>query len=115
MLHCDSNTSGYTGWFYFAITGMKPSHRYQFNIMNFRKKHALFQQGMKMTMFDGQDWKWLDVVYDYYENGLYDSKGRPLYSLSWKMQGTASTIYLARQVPYSYSSLLRLIMPLNPK
>jgi hypothetical protein len=47
----DTNTNGYTRWFYFSIKNAKPNITYKFSIVNFRKKFNFFNEGFKPFVF----------------------------------------------------------------
>jgi hypothetical protein len=43
FLQNDTNSYGYTQWFYFSLRFAKPKTTYKFSIVNFRKNHSLFK------------------------------------------------------------------------
>ncbi len=51
MMQSDTNTYGYSQWFYFSIKNAKPNLAYTFRIVNFvmflldRKRDILFSKG----------------------------------------------------------------------
>jgi hypothetical protein len=69
FLRADLHTTGYTQWFYFAVTDTHPPHvveqcrkrrarvssRVTFNIVNLTKPDSLFNQGMRPVMYSYHD------------------------------------------------------------
>ena len=50
ILNSDINSNHYHQWFYFEVSGMRPSIAYRFNIINCEKSNSQFNYG-KTTFF----------------------------------------------------------------
>lgn len=51
FMQTDTNTNGYNRWFYFSVKNAKKGVKYKFNVVNFRKKFAFFNEGLKPVIF----------------------------------------------------------------
>ena len=51
FLHNDTNTNGYTQWFFFRVKNMKKDKRVNFNIMNMLRKTSKYCYGIKIWVF----------------------------------------------------------------
>ena len=51
FLHNDTNTLGYTQWFFFRISNVKKGKTLNFNIMNFLRKTTKYSNGMKIWVY----------------------------------------------------------------
>lgn len=89
----DSNSYGYNQWFYFSIRNMRVKTNYKFTIVNFRKNHSLFNEGMKISMFslknaeknNGNGWSKIGNNITYEKSGIrkYSDKKFKFFSLSF--------------------------------
>lgn len=115
----DTNTSGYSQWFYFRISNTKKGTPVKFNIINLTKRYSLYKKGMKILVYsekkaekDKIGWHRGGDNIIYYNNSLYkfvkDSK-RKLYSLcfSYEFEYDNDTIFIANTLPYTYTDLMK--------
>lgn len=57
VLCADTNTNGYTQWFYFGISNMVKGVQYTFNIINNEKSDSAFNEGMRPVFYSLKDHK----------------------------------------------------------
>jgi len=51
VLQNDINTRGNNQWFFFSVRNVPRGQTLRFNIVNLTKKHSLFAQGMRPSVF----------------------------------------------------------------
>lgn len=51
FLRVDTNTIGYTGWFYFEVKNTKRNQKAKFNILNMSKSESPYNRGMKVNFW----------------------------------------------------------------
>eukprot|EP00466_Bigelowiella_natans_P019973 jgi/Bigna1/35118/e_gw1.8.156.1 len=57
ILHPDTNTNGFTQWFYFGVQHMRAGQTYTFNIINNEKSSSVFNDGMRPVIFSAKEHK----------------------------------------------------------
>jgi hypothetical protein len=119
VIQNDTNTSGYSQWYYFRISNSRKGVTAKFNLINLTKKYSLYKKGMRILVYSEKKaekekigWHRGGENIHYYGNSLYkfvkDSK-RNLYSLSftYEFEYDNDTIYFANTVPYTHTDLMR--------
>ncbi|GAB5372866.1 hypothetical protein AAMO2058_001701100 [Amorphochlora amoebiformis] len=78
ILSPDSNTNGFTQWFYFQVYGMRSGLTYTLNIINNEKSSSAFNDGMRPVLFSyienkrsGEGWVRTRAVTVSYFNNAY--------------------------------------------
>uniref|UniRef100_A0A8B9WJD6 Cytosolic carboxypeptidase 1 n=1 Tax=Bos mutus grunniens TaxID=30521 RepID=A0A8B9WJD6_BOSMU len=121
ILNSDINSNHYHQWFYFEVSGMRPSIAYRFNIINCEKSNSQFNYGMQPLMYSVQEalnarpW-WIRVGTDicYYKNHFSRSsiaaggqKGKSYYTITFTVNfpHKDDVCYFAYHYPYTYSTL----------
>ncbi|XP_024609565.1 cytosolic carboxypeptidase 1 isoform X3 [Neophocaena asiaeorientalis asiaeorientalis] len=121
ILNSDINSNHYHQWFYFEVSGMRPSIAYRFNIINCEKSNSQFNYGMQPLMYSVQEalnarpW-WIRVGTDicYYKNHFSRSsiaaggqKGKSYYTITFTVifPHKDDVCYFAYHYPYTYSTL----------
>jgi hypothetical protein len=56
-LNPDTNTKGYSQWFYFAVSNTSNNRKVTFHILNCTNPAGLFKRGMKPLVFSEQEYK----------------------------------------------------------
>ena len=119
FLHNDTNTSGYTQWFFFRISNTKKGKKVNLNIMNFLRKRTKYSNGIKIWCYSRKNseinkigWHHTSEVVKYYKNFLYKlNKGRKEYyytlSFDYTFQYDNDEIFFANCIPFTYSDLTR--------
>jgi murein tripeptide amidase MpaA len=115
----DTNTNGYSQWFFYRVSGGKKGSNVHFNIINLMKGYSLFNRGMKISVYSEKHAEkekigWLKGGnnIDYYKNGLFkyvkDQK-RSLSSLSftYEFEYENDTVYFANTIPYTYTDIFK--------
>lgn len=115
----DTNTNGYSQWFFFRVSGGRKGKMVHFNIINLMKTYSLFNYGMKISIYsekksalENKGWFKGGLNIDYYRNGLFKyvkEQKRFLSSLSfsYEFQYDKDIVYFANTVPYSYTDLFK--------
>lgn len=115
----DTNTNGYSQWFFFRVTGGKKGQIVYFNIINLMKEYSLFNKGMKLSIYsekkteiEKKGWHKGGTNIDYYRNSLFKyvkEQKRMLSSLSfsYEFEYNNDTVYFANTVPYTYTDLFK--------
>ena len=119
VIQNDTNTSGYSQWFFFRVKNTRKNMTIKFNILNQMKDYSLFSKGMQISIYSekkSRDEKlsWFKGGKDiqYYRNSMYkyvkDSK-RLLSSLTFKydFEYDDDTVYFANSIPFLYTDLIR--------
>lgn len=121
VLQNDSNTNGYTQWFFFRMRNKKYNKSIKLNIINMSQKFSLFNEGMKISIYSEQRAKiekigWYrggnDILF--YRNGMYKFIGetRKNYSsltFNFDFKYVDDEVYIAMNIPYTYSKLNNLL------
>lgn len=117
----DTETKGYTQWYYFSVKNYKPGHCVRFNLVNLMKFESLYNAGMKPLVYssnrhanDGLDWHRDGSAVSYYQNSIKrpfpfpnSKQSRFYYTLSFTYTFTSANdkVYFAHCYPYTYSDL----------
>jgi len=115
----DTNTNGYSQWFFYRVTGGKKGQTVHFNILNLMKEYSLFNRGMKISLYsekkaehEKKGWHKGGFKIEYYRNSLFKyvrEQKRFLSSLSfsYEFEYENDTVYFANTVPYTYTDLFK--------
>lgn len=117
----DTETKGYTQWYYFSVKNYKAGHRVRFNLVNLMKYESLYNAGMKPLVYstfrfenEGVDWHREGSAVSYYQNSIKrelflpnSKQSRFFYTLSftYTFLSTNDKVFFAHCYPYTYSNL----------
>ena len=103
----DTNTNGYSQWFFFRVSGGRKGANVHFNLINLMKGYSLFNRGMQICVYSEKNaeqekigWHKGGNEINYYRNGIFkyvrDQK-RYLSSLSftYEFEYDNDTVYFA--------------------
>lgn len=119
LIQNDTNTSGYSQWFFFRVSNTKKGVNAKFNIINLMKKYSLYRKGMKILVYSEKKaeeekigWHRSGENIQYYRNSLYkfvNDKKRMLSSLcfNYQFEYDNDTVYFANTLPYTYTDVMR--------
>jgi len=119
ILQNDTNTHGYSQWFFFRVSNTKKGAIVNLNIINLMKSYSLFNKGMKISIYSEKKseqekigWEKRGENINYYRNGLFKyvkNSKRLLSSLifQYEFEYDDDVIYFANAIPYSYTKLNR--------
>ena len=119
VLQNDTNTGGYSQWFFFRISNTRANTTYHFNIINFQKPNSLYKKGMKVCVYSQKKeeetkigWHREGKNIQYYKNGIYKmynerKKNYSSMSFSYDSAYDNDTVYFANSIPYFYSDLMK--------
>ena len=119
FLQNDTNTLGYSQWFFFRIKNGKKKQKINLNIMNFQRKTTRYANGLKVWYYSIKKkedknigWGHTNENVDYYQNFLYRYiKGKRQYyytlSFDYTFEYDNDEIYFANCIPFTYSDLIR--------
>ena len=115
----DTNTNGYSQWFFDRVTGARKGTNVNFNLINLMKGYSLFNRGMQISVYSEKKaenekigWHSGGNDINYYRNGLFkyvrDQK-RSLSSLSftYEFEYDNDTVYFANTIPYTYTDIFK--------
>ena len=111
-LEFDTETLGYTQWFYFEVRNQGFTSSVRFNVMNFVKHDSLYNRGMKPLVFavkqSSKGWTRDCSAVAYYKNGIQRLNNRTFYTLTFTycFKDTQDQVFFAYNYPYTYSNLL---------
>ena len=115
----DTNTNGYSQWFFYRVAGGRKGQIVYFNIINLMKEYSLFNKGMKVSIYsekkadkEKKGWDKGGINIEYYRNSLFKyvrEQKRSLSSLSfsYEFEYDNDTVYFANTVPYTYTDLFK--------
>jgi hypothetical protein len=115
----DTNTNGYSQWFFFRVSGGRKGSNVHFNIINLMKGYSLFNRGMKISVYSEKNAEQEKIGWciggneiDYYKNGLFKyvkEQKRFLSSLSftYEFEYDNDTVYFANTIPYTYTDVFK--------
>ena len=117
FLHNDTNTTGYTQWFYFQVSNTK-KRRVKFQIMNLLRKRTKYCYGITIWVFstkkskEGVDWYHTEKnTVNYYRNNLYRlHKGKRLFFSTLEFEydfEDDDIVYFANCIPFTYTDQQR--------
>ena len=119
FLHNDTNTSGYTQWFFFRVSNTKKGKTVNLNIMNFLRKSTKYSYGIKIWCYSRKNsdinkigWHHTNENVNYYKNFLYKiNKGKKEYyytlSFNYTFQFDNDEVFFANCIPFTYTDLTR--------
>lgn len=115
----DTNTSGYSQWFFYRVKNTRKNTTIKFNILNLMKAYSLFNKGMQLSIYsekkaESEKISWFRGGRDiqYYRNSMFkyvkDSK-RYLSSLTFKydFEYDDDTVYFANTIPFLYTEMVK--------
>ena len=111
-LEFDTETLGYTQWFYFSVSNKKNRPSVRFNIQNFVKYDSLYNKGMKPVVYSTQlatGWTRDCSSVAYYKNSFSRLNEKTFFTLtfSYSFKESYDKVYFAYSVPYTYTDLKR--------
>ena len=119
FLQNDTNTTGYSQWFFFRVKNGKKNQKINLNIMNFQRKTTKYSLGIKIWYYSKKKnqekkigWEHTSENVEYYQNFLYrfiKGKRQYYYSLSfdYTFEYDDDEIYFANSIPYTYSDMIK--------
>ena len=117
FLHNDTNTSGYTQWFFFRVSNVKKGKTLNLNIMNFLRKTTKYCNGIKIWVYSRKNseinkigWHHTTEQVKYYRNFLYKlNKGKKDYyytlSFDYTFKFDKDEVFFANCIPFTYTDL----------
>ncbi|OMJ87923.1 hypothetical protein SteCoe_10247 [Stentor coeruleus] len=125
ILEYDTETQGYTQWYYFSVKPYKAPHKVRFYITNLMKFESLYNDGMKPLTFSmkkmlngHKTWERKCTEVSYYKNQyLRPNENKFFYTLTfaYTFDDPEDTIFFAYSYPYTYSDLLEYVETLQKK
>ncbi|CAG9334618.1 unnamed protein product [Blepharisma stoltei] len=116
LLEFDTETEGYTQWYYFAVENNKADANIRFNIVNLMKYDSLYNDGMQplvKSLRDGGGWKRAGYNVSYYQNSYQrpiSTPNKPVFyytlTFSYKFEYPNDQVFFAYCYPYTYTQLL---------
>ena len=119
FLHNDTNTTGYSQWFFFRVSNTKKDKKVNFSIMNLLRKRSKYQNGIKIWYYSKREniennigWHHTNEDVKYYRNYLFRNfKGKRQYyytlSFDFTFKYDNDYIYFANCIPYTYTDLMK--------
>ena len=119
FLHNDTNTTGYTQWFFFRVKNMKKGKTINFSIMNLLRKTTKYSYGIKIWVYSKKknqiekiSWHHTKEKVKYYKNNLYRlKKGNRKYyytlSFNYTFEYDNDEIFFANCIPFTYTDLMK--------
>ena len=115
LLEHDTETLGYTQWYFFSVKPYKNRHKIRFNITNLMKYESLYNEGMKPLVFSHKEylqkninWKRNCSEVSYFPNSFPRQNGNKNYftlTFSYTFESSEDIIYFAYSYPYTYTDL----------
>lgn len=118
FLTCDSNTKGYTQWFYFSIRNARKDTSVSLLLLNMSKNGSPFGRGMKPMTLSLVRQKRLGIAWTrgghevrYLKSAVMKGTKGNYYSLAFNytFQFEHDTVYFAYAEPYTYTRLGRFL------
>lgn len=115
----DTNTTGYSQWFFFKVSNTRANMTYHFNIINLQKSTSLYNQGMKLLVYSEAHeektkigWYRTCKNIQYYRNGIYkiyNERKRSFSSLlfSYDSKYDNDNVFFSNLIPYTYTELMK--------
>ena len=119
FLHNDTNTTGYTQWFFFRVSNVAKGKTLNLNIMNFLRKTTKYSNGIKLWVYSRKNaeinnigWHHTTEDVKYYKNFLYKlNRGRKDYyytlSFNYTFKYEKDEVFFANCIPFTYTDLNR--------
>ena len=117
FLNDDTNSNGYTQWFFFRISNCKKGKKINLNIMNLHRKKSFYSNGIKVLYYSKKKfqkekigWHHTNEKVEYNSNFLYKiikCKRKNYYSLSfdYTFEYDNDEVYFANSIPFTFSNL----------
>lgn len=119
----DTQTQGYTQWYYFSVKSFKSEHTVKFNILNLAKPHSLYTHGLKPLIFSTKsEQSWVSGGFDisYIQNSIprkeIQAGGPSTYftlSFSYTFEYEADRVFFSYSYPYTYTRLQKYLEDLQ--
>lgn len=119
FVNADTNTKGYSQWFYFAVTGGIKESAVTFNILNCVKTKSLFRSKARPMVYstiehtvNGVEWSADTFDVSYKKNDIVrNNKGECYHTLSfsYRFKHAGDKVYFAYTRPYTLSRYLSLL------
>ena len=118
FLQNDTNTRGYSQWFFFRISKGKIGQKIKLNIMNFQRKKTKYSLGLKIWYFSKKKkeeknigWHHTKENVNYSKNFLYNftkAKRTYYYTLSFEytFEYDNDEVFFANSIPFFYSDVI---------
>ena len=118
FLQNDTNTTGYSQWFFFRIKNGKKNQKINLSIMNFQRKTTKYSNGIKIWYYSKMknvekkiSWHHTNENVEYSQNFLYRFiKGKRQYyytlSFDYTLEYDNDEVYFANCIPYTYSDII---------
>ena len=119
FLQNDTNTTGYSQWFFFRVMNGKKNQKINMNIMNFQRKTTKYSNGIKLWYYSKKKneekkigWHHTNENVEYNQNFLYrfiNGKRQYYYTLSfdYTFEYDDDEIYFANSIPFTYSDIIK--------
>lgn len=119
FLHNDTNTTGYSQWFFFRVMNTKKNKKITFQIMNLLRKRTKYNYGIKIwvysvkkNLYNKKNWHHTEEDVKYYKNTLYRTcKGKRQYfytlSFDYTFEYDDDEVYFANCIPYTYTDIMK--------
>lgn len=119
FLHNDTNTTGYTQWFFFRVSNGKRDQKVTFEIMNLLRKKTKYCYGIKIWIFSTKNnkinktgWYHTNDRVEYSRNNLYRlQKGKRIFystlSFDYVFEYDDDEVYFANCIPYTYTDQMK--------
>jgi len=109
LLNADTNTKGYSQWFYFNVSKTMKGKKVTFNILNCSKSSILFKYGTCPVVYSSKDYAMNNVgwILDTYDVN-YVKNDMEYYTLSfaYKFKFDDDKVYFAYSIPYTFGQYL---------
>jgi hypothetical protein len=118
VLENDTNTFGYSQWFFFRVSNLKKGSKVRINIINLLKPKALYNECAKVVTYSEKSseheklgWHRTCENVSYYKNSLYkyvNDRRRNLYTLSFTYECLYDNdfVFFANTIPYTYTDIM---------
>ena len=118
FLQNDTNTKGYSQWFFFRVKKGKKGQKIKLNIMNFQRKKTKYSLGIKIWYYSQKKkeeknigWHHTNENVNYYQNFLYNfiKNNRNYYytlSFEYTFEYDNDEVYFANSLPFFYSDVI---------
>ena len=119
FLHNDTNTTGYTQWFFFRVNNTHASHKVTFHIMNLLRKKTKYSYGITIWVYSRKKninekikWHHTNENVQYHPNELYRlSKGKRQYystlTFDYTFPYDDDDVYFANCIPFTYTDVMK--------
>jgi hypothetical protein len=115
LMSSDTNSRGHTQWFFYRVSSTVAGQTVKFNILNFEKPSALYNQGMQVLYHSsrsyeltGAGWRRGGVNVAYFKNNVRRhvvTKSYYTLTFTFTFDHSEDSVYFAYCFPYAYSDL----------